>query len=257
MASKDIADVVRTSTEASRQGTVPIYQLYAIPGRDACAGYSSGGFKTAQDYQLWIDKITLSLKTNAVFAIEADAIAQTIRGGCMNPQQITERYTLLKDTVTRLKASPQVLATYLDAGHPEWFPDPSVLTEPLTKSGIATASGIAVNVSFYEASADTARWSQKLITLLSPQGQKKGAIIDTSRNGRGAPADTVTGQARWCNPPGRGIGPIPATNVASPQIHAYFWGKITGESDGDCFGHPPAGTFEPEAALELARNAAN
>ncbi len=251
-AAGDITTVTRTSAEALAKSQVPIYQLYALPNRDACASYSKGGFPTSDAYLVWLDTILASLKTTAVFSVEADGIAQTIHGNCLSRQQIDERYALLTATMTRLRQSPRVLASYLDAGHSEWFPSPDVLVEPLRRAGIEQARGIAVNVSFFVATPESTAWSQRLIKLL---GGAKGVIIDTSRNGRGVPPKSETGDSRWCNPSGRGLGHVPTTQTGADSIDAYFWGKIIGESDGACRGYPAAGTFLPSLALELARNA--
>jgi len=104
-------------------------------------------------------------------------------------------------------------------------------------------------------------------------------VVDTSRNGQGpwiAPAGANGGasgassgdQQEWCNPPGRGAGPRPTTTTGDPLVDAYLWIKVPGESDGQCLRgtagpadpvrsspDPPAGTWFPEMALELARNA--
>jgi endoglucanase len=247
---RDIETVKRTSKEAVATGTVPVYQLYAIPSRDACAAHSKGGFPSSDTYMAWIDEIVTALYGKAVFAVEADAIAHTINSGCMSERQITDRYALLKQTLKKLEQSDRVLGAYLDAGHSDWLPDPSVLIEPLRLSGIEHARGVAVNVSFFAETAAATKWSQQLVALL---GGSKGAIIDTSRNGKGIL--DVQGDARWCNPPGRGIGLPPTTSVSDANIDAYFWGKNIGESDGRCSGYPSAGTFVPEIALELVRGA--
>lgn len=250
-ANRDIKTVERTSGEAAVQGTVPIYELYAIPGRDACAGYSKGGFQKSGDYLSWINRLTQAFKTNVIISLEADAIAHTIGNtSCMSPQQKEERYALIKQTVVALTQSPRVLAVYIDAGHPDWLPDPSVLVEPLKKSGIEQARGIAANVSFFAETPVVSAWTSELINQL---GGDKGALIDTSRNGRGIHA--ASGDARWCNPPGRGLGSRPTTLVQDKNVDAYFWGKNIGESDGACAGYPAAGTFVPALALDLARNA--
>ena len=74
--------------------------------------------------------------------------------------------------------------------------------------------------------------------------------MDTSRNGRGA----APGGA-WCNPPGRLLGAAPTASTGNPLIDGYLWIKRPGESDGTCNGGPPAGTWWPAYALELALNA--
>lgn len=75
-----------------------------------------------------------------------------------------------------------------------------------------------------------------------------GFIIDTARNGWGGSArptgfdGTVDGsrvdrrdhRGNWCNIRGAGIGYAPEAqpNAARPHLHAYYWMKPPGESDG-------------------------
>ena len=250
-ASQDIATVLRTSGQAALDKTVPVYQLYAIPYRDACSGYSKNGFATSNAYLEWVNKILVSLKTGAVFSVEPDAIAQSIGKTCLSSQQVSQRYATLRATVEKLQVEPKVLATYLDAGHSEWFADPKTLVAPLLASGIKMADGVAVNVSFFVATPDITSWSQRLVADL---GGNKGVIIDTSRNGNGVPPRSAVGEARWCNPANRALGIAPTTSTGRDKIDAFYYAKTIGESDGACFGHAPAGTFELNSALELARN---
>lgn len=250
-AQRDMDTVARTSAAASSLNVVPVYELYAIPRRDACAGFSSGGFTSNDQYLDWVRQVVGNLKGRAIFSIEADAIAHTING-CFSKDQASQRYTLLRSTTAILRGNPLVVASYLDAGHPEWFNDPSVLVEPLRRSGIANTNGVAVNVSYFESNQRIIPWAQQLTRQLGPN---MGAIIDTSRNGNGAQPSSVSGEARWCNPPGRAVGQFPSTQTGQDRIDAYVWIKKIGESDGACFGHPAAGTFEPDAVLELIKNA--
>lgn len=250
-AKRDINLVVRTSTEAGTQKSLPVYQLYAIPNRDACAGYSKGGFSNEEEYINWLNNILSSLKTEAVFLIEADSIGHAIKGDCLTEQQAEERYRLLNRVVSILGSSSKVLASYMDATHSDWFPDPVELVDPLIKSGVRNADGVSVNVSNFIETDVTSSWSERLIGAL---GGDLGVVIDTSRNGKGPQDPNITGDARWCNPTGRGLGNKPTTDVNSRHIDAYLWVKTPGESDGACFGHPEAGTFVTSIALELARN---
>jgi len=55
-------------------------------------------------------------------------------------------------------------------------------------------------------------------------------IIDTGRNGV---ADARNDCKNWCNVRGAGVGVLPTTMTADPElIDAYFWLKTPGESDG-------------------------
>lgn len=251
-ANRDIDTVQRTSADASSQHSVPVYVLYAIPQRDACAGYSNGGFSTNSDYLNWIDRITGALKSDAAVVVEPDAIGHTITADCLSDAQKSSRYDLIHQAVDHLRQQKDVIAIYLDAGNPEWISDPQRLVDPLKRAGIDDVRGVSVNVSSFVSSDKVTPWAQRLTASL---GGNKGVIIDTSRNGNGAPDPSVTGTARWCNPSGRAIGHAPTTQSGVKNIDAYFWGKNIGESDGDCFGNPPAGTFIPAMAVELVKNA--
>ena len=140
-------------------------------------------------------------------------------------------------------------------GHPEWCP--SGQYDP--------ALGYAVNYSdAYVASMDAA-------FAANPAGTTH-FVVDTSRNGQGAwtpPAGKYSGDPQvWCNPPGRGAGTPPTTATGNPLVDAYLWVKVPGESDGSCnrsiagsttdpewggIVDPPAGTWFPQQALQLAQ----
>ncbi|MGW6393228.1 glycoside hydrolase family 6 protein [Streptomyces sp. NPDC055103] len=98
-------------------------------------------------------------------------------------------------------------------------------------------------------------------------------VIDTSRNGLGAwtpePGKYSGDPEIWCNAPGRGLGARPTADTGVPLVDAFLWIKIPGESDGSCTRNtggtidpeygivdPPAGTWWPDQAHTLARNAA-
>ena len=101
----------------------------------------------------------------------------------------------------------------------------------------------------------------------------KHFVIDTSRNGQGpwTPTVSYTDPQDWCNPPDRGLGLRPTADTGVALLDAYLWVKIPGESDGECtrglgpagetvdpeWGliDPPAGSWFPEMALQLAQNA--
>ena len=251
-AAGDIAEVVRTSRQANLQHQVPVYVLYAIPGRDACAGFSKGGFARQEQYINWVTRIKSGLQTKAVIVVEPDAILHALQNNCLSPEQKLNRYRMLHATVRSLQYDPHVMAVYIDAGNAEWMPDPQALVKPLRAAGIMDARGIAINTASFVDTEQSSSWAQDLLQKI---GGDKAAIIDTSRNGRGAPAKQISGTARWCNPPGRGLGHVPSTQTSSQSIDAYVWIKKVGESDGNCFGNPPAGVYVPAQALELARHA--
>ena len=139
---------------------------------------------------------------------------------------------------------------YLDAGNPGMFTDPAQLAGPLVAAGLRYGRGFSANISNFGWTADLVTWSQQLEHAL---GGPVGAVIDTSRNGRGPYTGPETPQ--WCNPPGRALGPSPRLNPGPAGIDAYLWIKDPGASDGACRGGPAAGQFWPAYAAALAASA--
>jgi endoglucanase len=128
------------------------------------------------------------------------------------------------------------------------FADPAELAGPLVAAGLRDGRGFSANVSNFGWTADLVTWSQKLEHAL---GGTVGAVIDTSRNGRGP--YTGSDAPQWCNPPGRALGPAPRLNPGPAGIDAYLWIKDPGASDGACRGGPPAGQFWPAYAAALTQ----
>jgi endoglucanase len=222
--------------------------LYNIPHRD-CGQYSQGGAADGDTYRRWIDRVVAGIgDRRAMVVLEPDALPHVV-DGCTPFAYHEERYALLTYAVERLKALPGT-RVYLDAGNAGWVRDPLRMTGPLQRAGLDRADGFSLNISnFYSTDVNTT-YGKELSLLLGG----KHFVIDTSRNGRG-PLSGGHDEA-WCNPPGRGLGIPPTTKTADPGIDAYLWIKRPGDSDGPCKGGPRAGTWWPEYALGLARNAA-
>lgn len=225
---------------ARAAGAVPVVVVYGIPQRD-CGAYSAGGAGSAATYRRWVRGIADGLAGGrAAVVLEPDAVAGW---DCLRAPDRTRRATLLRGAVRTLAA--RGAAVYLDAGHGSWHPA-AEMARRLRRAGVARARGVAVNVSNYRTTTESARFVRAL------RGHVRGlhAVIDTSRNGRG-PA----GGGAWCNPPGRGLGAAPTVRPRRAGVDALLWIKAPGESDGACNGGPPAGQWWPEGALNLARRA--
>ncbi|MPY59045.1 endoglucanase [Streptomyces spongiae] len=224
-------------------GRVPVVVPYAIPARD-CGGASQGGAPDLDAYDAWIDKFAAGLGNDEVIVIlEPDSIAQS---DCLSSDQRVDRFASLARAGRVLKAANPKARVYYDAGHSEWnAPDKQAAL--LGKAGAASAAssdGVFSNVSnFNRTSAEVAYTRAVLDALGGPD--RLGAVIDTSRNGNGAPAD-----GEWCDPAGRKVGLPPTLKPGEARIDAYLWVKLPGESDG-CKGE--AGTFSPGYAYDLAR----
>ncbi|MGX9887804.1 glycoside hydrolase family 6 protein [Streptomyces sp. NPDC002276] len=239
-----ITSRVRAVTSgAAAQDRVPVVVPYAIPDRD-CGGASEGGADDFDAYDAWIDDFAAGLGSGEVVVIlEPDSIAQS---DCLSDGQRADRFAALARAGRVLKAADPKARVYYDAGHSDWNPagQQASLLKQAGAASTASSDGIFSNVSnFHATSAEIAYDRQVLAALGGPAGL--GAVIDTSRNGNGAPAD-----GQWCDPAGRKIGRAPTLETGEARIDGYLWVKLPGESDG-CKG--AAGTFTASYAYDLAR----
>jgi endoglucanase len=244
-----VGDWVRRRTTAiEKEGALPLYIVYNIPGRD-CGQYSAGGLKNAEEYQKWILDMARGIgDRKAVVVLEPDALG--LLKQCLTEPAQQERLALLKFAVQTFNQLPWTYV-YLDGGHSAWLPAEEAAAR-LKAAGVEEAQGFALNTSNYRATEELIEYGKKVSALLGG----KHFVIDTSRNGNGPP--TVTdpkSEESWCNPPGRALGSPPTSETADPSCDAYLWLKKPGESDGTCNGGPKAGEWYAERALELARNA--
>ncbi|MCZ7461495.1 glycoside hydrolase family 6 protein [Streptomyces sp. WMMC940] len=236
-----IAGRVRAVTSgAAASGRVPVLVPYAIPDRD-CGGASRGGAPDLAAYDAWIRQFAAGLGDGPVIVVlEPDSIALA---DCLADDRRAARYGSLARAARTLKAANPRARVYFDAGHSGWHPVAKQAAE-LRAAGAATSGdGIFTNVSNFHGTAEEARYARRVLDALGgPPGL--GAVIDTSRNGNGAPR-----RGAWCDPAGRALGRAPTTGTGEARIDAYLWVKLPGESDG-CRG--AAGTFTPDYAYDLA-----
>lgn len=239
-----LTDRVRAVTSGgSALGRVPVVVPYAIPDRD-CGGHSRGGAPDLDAYDAWIDRFAAGLGSGDVIVIlEPDSIAQS---ECLSAAARADRFASLARAGRAFKAANPRARVYYDAGHSGWNA-PGKQAAWLRQAGAASAAssdGVFSNVSNFHATADEIAHDRRVLDALGgPAGL--GAVIDTSRNGAGAPAD-----GEWCDPAGRKIGRAPTLSTGEARIDAYLWVKLPGESDG-CRGKP--GTFTASYAYDLAR----
>ncbi len=233
--------VDRRVSEITSAGALPVLGAYAIPRRD-CGSYSAGGFDSADEYKAWISDFADGIgDRKAVVILEPDALAAA---SCLTEVQRRERYALIEYAVEQLEAQSRV-SVYVDAGNPGWQ-DAEEIASRLAEAGIGRADGFSLNISNFAYTDDNIRYGERISSLVGD----KHFIIDTSRNGLG-PAPN----GEWCNPPGRALGTRPTARTGHPLVDAFYWLKWPGQSDGECRGFPPAGTWLPEYALGLAERA--
>lgn len=225
------------AAEAREQSAVLAIVVYGLPGRD-CGNHSAGGLDPAA-YEEWTTAIGTALReadVESVVILEPDSLA--LAPECGN---VDERVPQLRGAVEELTGEGTWI--YLDAGHSNWLPVDEMAALIAQVADAAPVRGFATNVSNYNDTADETRYAHELAARLDGLH----AIIDTSRNGAGSDGE-------WCNPPGRLVGE-PGGTIGDDVIDTNLWVKPPGESDGPCNGGPAAGTWWPDAAVELTREA--
>lgn len=223
------------AVRAREADAVALLVLYGIPDRD-CSGQESAGGISAAEYRDWVAAVADGVRGigRTAVVLEPDALADL--DACPDP---TGRTTLLADAVDLLVDAD--VTTYLDAGHSGWV-DPREMAGRLEDAGVGRARGFATNVAFYADDVVERAYAGAVADSLGGGHY----VIDTGRNGSGA-------DGQWCNPTGRSLGRPPGPGDG--RLDAWLWVKPPGESDGECGGGPPAGTWWTDRALELARAA--
>ncbi|WP_327122420.1 glycoside hydrolase family 6 protein [Streptomyces sp. NBC_01341] len=224
---------------AAAAGRTPVLVPYAIPDRD-CGGASGGGAPDLNAYDAWMEDFAAGLGGGAVIVIlEPDAVALS---DCLSAGRRADRFASLARAARTLHAAGPRAKVYFDGGHSGWH-SAAKQAAALREAGAASdGDGIFSNVSNFHSTADETAYARKVLAALG--GEDLGAVIDTSRNGNGAPE-----AGEWCDPAGRALGRTPTTDTGQAGIDAYLWIKLPGESDG-CKGS--AGSFTPGYAYELA-----
>ena len=243
----EMREVRQVTQAANRANAIPVIVAYNLPGRDACGKFSAAYGPAGPAYEEWINQLAAAIGTgDDIVIVEPDGLPDVVRG-CLSQTQSSERFGLLRYAMKTLGGLPNA-RVYLDAGNPGMFQDPAQLAQPLKEAGVRYGSGFSANVANFQWTADVVTWSQHLERAL---GGRVGAVIDTSRNGRGP--YTGPDNPQWCNPPGRALGPAPMLDPGPAGIDAYLWIKDPGASDGPCNGGPSPGQYWPQYAVELAQ----
>jgi len=222
--------VLDIAHEARESDTALAVVVYGLPGRD-CGNHSAGGLDEA-DYATWTTQIGNALRSvrdvKKVVVVEPDSLALAPQCG-----NVAERVEQLRGAIGRLTGTDTWV--YVDGGHSNW----------LGADVGPGVRGFATNVSNFNDTYDEFDYAHTLSERLGGLH----ALVDTSRNGSGAPADD-----EWCNPPGRTVGD-PSGTYGDDVVDTNLWIKPPGESDGPCNGGPAAGVWWPAGAVELTRDA--
>jgi len=211
-----------------------------VPNRDN-GGYSRGGVHTASQYYSWVNAIGAAVgNAKAIVILEPNSLALSSRLKDVGVSH--QREGMLANAARILKKRPNV-RVYIDASM--WIPVHKQASL-LSQAGIGLVDGFAVNVAGFDRLSTDYAYGDALSALVGG----KHYIVDTSRSGQGRVGN------HWCNPAGRGLGPLPQGKPAGhPLADALLWVKHPGESDGGCDGAPSVGTFWPKYAMGLVARA--
>jgi endoglucanase len=178
--------------------------------------------------------------------LEEDAIGTSFglsKNGALGAWESMLRYEI--DKVATL---PHAVA-YVEAGYSD-ANSPSYTAKVLNASGVRNIRGFWTNDTHLNWTINEIDWGDKISKLTH------GAhfVINTGENGNGPklnPHPHAQGVENLCNAPGRALGPKPTTDTGFPEVDAYLWSSVPGNSSG-CGGGPPGGVFFPAKAEGLA-----
>ncbi len=227
--------------------SVPIISTYfAHPGVNGC---SRGNIAAAMPvFRRRIDEMASTTGNHpAVYLLELDALGSSAcyaRAGAMSAWEAMLRYE-----VDKMAALPHTVV-YLEAGYSD-SNGAAYTARALNKIGIGRIRGFFTNDTHINWTINEVRWAEKISRMT------RGAhyIVNTAQNGNGPLINRNRvryGNEDLCNPPRRGLGPLPTTNTGFPHADAFLWTHVPGNSSGSCNGGPPSGSFWTAKAIDLA-----
>ncbi len=185
-----------------------------------------------------------------VYLLEVDAIGSSScieRVGAMPAWEAALRYE-----VDQFATLPHAVV-YVEAGYSD-ANSPAYTAAVLNAVDIGRIRGFFTNDTHNEWTSNEIKWGEQ-VSLMT-----HGAhfIINTAQNGQGPLLNkhpSTQGVEVLCNPPGRGLGPTATTATGAPNVDAFLWTEVPGNSDGNCNGGPSPGQFWPTYAEGLASRA--
>lgn len=233
------------------RASIPVFTTYFLHASLGGCGTPAEVQAAGPDFRRRVDEMAEATGNRpAVFLLEVDAIGSSKcfqREGSLSLWEADLRYE-----VQRISSLPHTVV-YLEAGYSD-ANSPRYTARVLNASGVRQIRGFYTNDTHSNWTIDEIRWGMKVSRMTH------GAhfIVNTATNGRGPlrPHNRVRhGNEALCNPPGRGIGPLPTTTTGFAQVDAFLWTGPPGNSSGHCHGGTAAGTFWAKRALGLAARA--
>ncbi|HWC86781.1 MAG TPA: glycoside hydrolase family 6 protein [Solirubrobacteraceae bacterium] len=235
-------------------GTVPelatYYVVDAKRSAPACHHYADPPWRQGA-YHKWIQSLASGIGSyRAIVFLEMDSLITT---GCLSRHGLAVRLAELHDAIDILSQLPRVVV-YLDAGAGDAVPAADTASM-LRRAGVSEIEGFYVNSTHFDWTSHEIRYGEQISALTGG----KHFVVNTAENGRGplVPSSRVKyGNEILCDPPGRGLGPLPSFNTGIRKVDAFAWIAYPGRSGGQCRpGAPPTGVFWPQLAVELVRHA--
>lgn len=231
-------------------GTVPMLATYRIV-YGHCGNWADPPTEQAAYHSFIVGFAGGIGAHRAVLFLEMDSL---ITVGCLTPYGVAVRMHELRDAIRVLTTRCPRLVIYLDAGAGDAV-SPWKTASLLRRAGVAKIQGFFVNSTHFDWTAREVRYGEEISRLTGG----KHFVVNTGENGQGplTPPDPVQqGNEVLCNPPGRGLGPLPTADTGIPNADAFAWTSNPGESGGACLpGAPPAGSYWPSYAMMLVNNA--
>ncbi len=236
--------------QVEEPGTVPLLATYRI--LHGLCGHASDSPADAASYHDFIEGFAQGIGSyRAVLFLEMDSI---ITMPCLSPHGKAVREHELRDAINILTADCPHLVIYLDAGAADALSAHDA-AKYLRASGVAEIQGFFLNATHFDWTSNEIRYGDQISRLTGG----KHFVVNTGENGQGPlrPRDIVhAGLEVLCNPPGRGLGPLPTANTGYRNVDMFAWTSNPGESGGSCVaGAPPTGEYWPAYAAMLVQNA--
>ncbi|WP_443333208.1 glycoside hydrolase family 6 protein [Streptomyces sp. CB01249] len=195
----EIKKVVQKKMLAARlTGTVPVFVLYNVTGRD-CSFYSAGGADSPEEYRAWVQGVADGIGTGrAAVVVEPDGLAllpKECPEGDADGSRTEERYANIRTAVDLMRSKPKT-SVYLDGGSSNWQPV-GELAGRLIKAGLADTQGFALNVSNYQPTDQLNRyatWVSKCVWYTTEGPEEARGKTDSCASQYYSPAAPNDGQ---------------------------------------------------------------
>jgi endoglucanase len=232
---------------AADPNSIPIFTTYFLYQAGYCE--SSGEILAHRHtFQRQVNELARGIgRRPAVMLLELDAVGASKcmqQNGALGLWEGDMRYE-----IDKVSALPHTVV-YIEAGYAD-SNDPRYTARVLNAVGIHRIRGFFTNDTHEDWTISEIRWGERVSRLTH------GAqfIVNTATNGQGPliPSNRVRdGNEVLCNPPGRGVGPLPQVNPGYAGVDAFLWTGPPGNSSGSCNGGPAAGTFWAAKAVSMS-----